>query len=108
LETISSEIKFATSEGIYVLALRANWSFYQSTKTSVYTGGEIGTIGFNTEGISGNGMEYGVYIGGEYLLLDNLAITLDIGPSMIMLNAQDVSSGGIEWIITTGLYWTIF
>ncbi len=105
---ISAEIKYAASEGIYIYAGRGYWNFFRTGKINVFTGIEVGGIGFDTLDVKGTGIEYGAFIGGEYRIIKELGITLDIAPTVINLSSQNTESNGLEWVITTGIYLYLF
>ena len=108
LSGLEAEIKYASSDGIQVSALRGYWDFYRALKFKGYVGAEGGLIGFNAQGLAGAGFEYGIFLGGEYKILENLGLTLDIGPALISLEAKEAEAAGVEWIVTTGIYFNVF
>ncbi len=105
---ISAEIKYAASEGIYVYAGRGYWNFFRTGMINVFTGIEVGGIGFDTLDVEGTGIEYGLFIGGEYRIIKELSITLDIAPTIINLSSQNTGSNGLEWVINAGIYLYLF
>ena len=107
-EPVSIEAKYAFGDGVDVLAGRGYWNFFYNHKVKAFLGAEAGALVFNAEGLEGKGFEYGAFIGGEYKIADKLGITMDIGPAVISLDAEDINIKGVEWIITVGIYWTIF
>jgi hypothetical protein len=105
---ISAEAKWAGGDGISVYAGRGYWNFIHTQSLKAFTGVEAGGLVFNTLGLFGTGLEYGVFVGGSYRLFASLDLTLDIGPSIIQMEAREQTAAGIEWIITTGLLWYVY
>jgi hypothetical protein len=65
---ITSEIKWATGEGINVYAGRGYWNFRTFDRLKLFTGLEAGYITFDTLDIKGTGYESSVFLGGEYFI----------------------------------------
>jgi hypothetical protein len=106
---IAGEIKYAsTGQGIWVIAGRGYWNLLQTDKINVFSGIEFGQINFNHLDISGDGQEYGPFVGIEYNLAANRGLTLDIAPTFIDLKSQGIINNGLEWVITAGFYWRVF
>jgi hypothetical protein len=104
----SVEAKAAFGDGVTVLAGRGYWNFYQDSSLRAFTGLEVGSIGFNTLGINGQGFETGLFLGGAYAIMPSFGVTLDIGPTLIQLNSQETTSSGLEWVVTAGVYIGLF
>ena len=101
------EIRYATGEGIQVIAARGYYRFYDAQKINVFTGVEAGYIIFDTLDIEGNGYEGSVFLGSEYFIFNKLSMSIDIAPTYIGLkdNVFDFTVGGIEWVTSIMLYY---
>jgi hypothetical protein len=108
LPAASFEAKYAFGDGITVLAGRGYWNCLITGDLCLFTGLEGGWVGFNTYGLAGQGAEYEAFLGGSYRVLPRLEVSLDIGPAFIQLGAQDQSAAGVQWIVTTAVYWELF
>lgn len=104
---ITPEIRYATGEGIHVIAARGYFKFYNTEKLNAFTGLEAGYIIFDTLDIKGSGYEGSIFIGGEYFIFDKLSLSLDIAPTYIGLQDKgfDLSVGGIEWVTSLIVYY---
>jgi len=107
LPSAGAELKYAFAEEISVIAGRGYWTFYQTGPLYAFTGLEIGGIFFKVDDIQGNGLECGLFLGGEYRITDWLGISLEIVPTLIQVTAQNNYINGVEWVVNAGLYWYV-
>lgn len=83
------EVRYATGDGINVLAGRLYIYFLENSTVRGYTGLEVGNIKFNTLDMKGNGAEGSIFIGGEYFMTEALALSVDIAPTYIAVRSED-------------------
>lgn len=121
LKKLSSEIRFATGEGINVYSLRGYYDFYSFKKGNFetfsfkninlkcFSGIEAGYITFDTMEMIGNGYETSIFVGAEYFITKNFSILIDFAPTFIYLRAEDFSTefsiDGIEIVANVALYY---
>ncbi|MCX7716409.1 MAG: hypothetical protein N2Z73_03235 [Endomicrobia bacterium] len=120
LKKISSEVRFATSEGINVFSLRGYYNFYSIRKENFstyplkninlkcFSGIELGYITFNTMSISGNGYEGSAFIAAEYFLTKSLSFLVDFTPTFVYLNSEGVSVEGFEMVTNLVIYYYLW
>jgi len=109
IPAISSEIKYATGDGVNVIAGRLYWNFLFPIKgLNIFTGMEYGAVIFNETDMSGTGTEASLFVGGEYFLADRFSFHMDLGPSAISLKNESAGVEGVEWIANLALYYYIF
>ncbi len=104
----SSEIKWATGDGINVYAGRGYWNFYSGEKLKGFVGPELGYITFDTLDIKGTGYEGALFIGGECFLTKRLSLALDFSPTLIGLESDDFKVNGVEWVANLSLYYYLW
>jgi len=104
----STELRYATGDGINVYAGRFYWNFHRPENIRFFTGLEGGNIDFNTLDIKGNGYEGSIFVGGEYLITKRLSFVMDIAPTFISLNSDNVDVDGVEWVLNMAVHYYIF
>ncbi len=55
--------------------------------------------------MKGSGYLAGIFIGGEYFILDRLSFALDLAPTFISLGSGNFSVDGFEWVVNLGIYY---
>lgn len=91
------ELRYATSDGINVLAGRGYLYFWDNNVTRGYTGVEGGYLKFNTLDMKGTGYEGSIFIGGECFVAESLSLAVDIAPTYIGLKSEDsYKASGME------------
>ena len=108
------EARFSTGDGIDVYAARGYWSFIRSGNISLVTGAEFGYFTFNTQTtdktlkVSGDGQEFGPFVGIDYFLDRQFSVLFDFSMPIIGLQSHAVSLGDVEWVFEGGLYFYPF
>lgn len=98
------EVRYATSDGINILAGRYYFNFWENNIIRGYTGVEGGYLKFKTLDIKGSGYEGGIFVGGEYFVAEKLALSADIAPTYINLKSEDnYKAGGMEIVANISL-----
>ena len=106
LNSISSELRWSTGEGINVFSCRGYWNFKSFDRLKLFTGLEAGYINFDTVGIKGSGWEGSVFIGCEYfVVLQKFSIALDFSPTFISLSSDKYKIDGVELITNLAVYY---
>ncbi len=107
-QRFTSELRYATGEGINVYAGRFYWNFYRPQNIKLFTGLEGGYIDFNTLDIKGDGYEGSIFIGGEYFITKRLSFVMDFDPAFISLKSDDIGVDGMEMVLNLAFYFYIF
>lgn len=105
--SIALEARVSSMENITVVALRGSWSInnFRDINFKPFIGLEGGYISFNSLDIKGSGLEGSVFLGTEYFITKQISLAADIGPMLIGLNSDKVSSSGLEWLVNAGIYY---
>lgn len=91
------ELRYATNDGIKVLAGRFYLYFWDNNVTRGYTGVEGGYLKFDTLDMKGTGYEGSIFIGGECFVAESLSLAVDIAPTYIGLKSEDsYKASGME------------
>ncbi|MDD5492491.1 MAG: hypothetical protein PHV60_07420 [bacterium] len=91
------ELRYATGEGIKVIAGRFYLYFCDNNAIRGYTGVEGGYLKFNTLDMKGTGYEGSLFIGGECFVTESLSLSADIAPTYIGLKSEDsYKASGME------------
>ena len=97
------EGKYETSEGVSFISLRTYYNYFSFWELDLYAGIDLGYTFFDYEGLEGNGLAYAGFAGVEYLPLDFLGISLDIGGYYNSLTFtqlfEDKTSGELQPVI---------
>ncbi|MEM4367749.1 MAG: hypothetical protein QXO21_01860 [Candidatus Anstonellales archaeon] len=108
LKKFALETKAATFEGIDVFSLRGYWNFNRYKKLKNFLGTEAGYITFDTLGLTGNGYEFGLFVGSEYFVMKNLSIFCDLSSVFISLSHRKLEVNSIEFVVNLALYWYFY
>lgn len=110
-KSISSEVRYATGDGINVYAGRFYWNFCKLTapeKSKLFTGLEFGLVDFDTLDTKGTGYEGSILFGGEFYITKKLSVMIDFAPTLISLKSDDVGVDGVEMVFNATFYYYIF
>ncbi|MEM5777803.1 MAG: hypothetical protein ACP5SD_01250 [Elusimicrobiales bacterium] len=98
-----TELRYANSSGINIYAGRLYYNLKNYQKINLFCGIEIGGIYFNTYDIKGDGVEWGPFIGYEYLISNKFSIISDFYPVLISLDSDSFNQNGFEFVINLGI-----
>jgi len=89
-----------------VIGMRA-YRYFTRNKLSLFAGIEADYTGFKLDIIEGMGYAAEMFAGGEYNILDQLSVQLDIGPAWVVLrdNTTTASVEGLEFVVGIGVNW---
>jgi hypothetical protein len=99
------ELKSQFGEGIFVIGPRYYYNFNPKDKAVIFLGGEVAYISFKGDESEGSGFCVGGFVGGEYFVNKNFAVSMDIGPVYITLKDKDTSldESGVDFVLNLGL-----
>ncbi len=100
----AAEGKFATGEGINLIAGRGYWNFCKFDPVTLFTGAEGGYIKFNTLSTKGAGWEASGFVGGEMPLANWLSFEFDFSPMYVNLKSQGTGITGMEYAVNFAIY----
>ena len=100
----AAEGKFATGDGINLIAGRGYWNVCKISPVTLFTGAEGGYIKFNTQSTKGTGWEASAFVGGEMPLAHWLSLALDFSPMYINLKSQGTGISGMEYTVNFAIY----
>ena len=103
------ELKYAFGDGVQAYSGRLYYRAVPLQKLNLTLGAEGGALSFSgVESLSGTGSFFGGFAGAEYDLAKRLSLSADFGPQMVTVNSGGSSVGGLEWVISTALYFRVF
>lgn len=109
-KTIALEARAQYLPGIFAPGIRGYYLFTSEVPFVFYAGLEAGGLFFNTASTNGVGYTVAGFGGvecfiGQSMNLDNLTLSMDIGPAYLNIEQDGLSESGIDMVLNTSLNW---
>lgn len=100
------ELRGESSGGVRALGLRGYRFGRVQGKLTPFLGVEADWLGFDTDGVKGDGRGFVVFAGGDYFFHPRFSLQLDLGAGWLELRekAGAQSANGVEFVLNTGVY----